>query len=66
MKMAPRILTVDEDPAIAELILPNLRHNGSSTFWAEDGQSALQKLDNELPDVLHAGINCPDSRRHAA
>jgi two-component system phosphate regulon response regulator PhoB len=52
MRLLPRVLIVDDEPAIAELISINLRHNGFTPFWAEDGESAQRELDNELPDVI--------------
>ncbi len=55
MRLLPRVLIVDDEPAIAELISINLRHNGFTPFWAEDGESAQRELDNELPDVILLG-----------
>ena len=34
----PRILIVEDEPSIAELIAVNLRHNGFDPVWAEDGE----------------------------
>jgi two-component system phosphate regulon response regulator PhoB len=36
----PRVLIVEDEAAIAELISINLKHNGLSPIWAEDGESA--------------------------
>src|SRR5450830_2079847 len=52
MKKLPHILIVEEEPAIAELIAVNLRHNGFQPVWAEDGISAQRELDAVLPDVI--------------
>jgi two-component system, OmpR family, phosphate regulon response regulator PhoB len=52
MKMQPRILIVEDEPAIAELIAVNLRHNGMSPVWAEDGESAQREIDAVLPDAI--------------
>lgn len=52
MRIQPRVLIVDDEPAIAELISVNLRHNGFIPSWAEDGESAQIELDRELPDVV--------------
>lgn len=52
MKNMPRVLIVEDEPAIAELIAVNLRHNGFSPIWAEDGESAQRELDAVLPDVI--------------
>ncbi|MBC7378539.1 MAG: phosphate regulon transcriptional regulator PhoB [Burkholderiaceae bacterium] len=52
MKNLPRVLIVEDEPAIAELIAVNLRHNGFTPIWAEDGNSAQRELDAVLPDVI--------------
>jgi two-component system, OmpR family, phosphate regulon response regulator PhoB len=52
MKIQPRILIVEDEPAIAELIAVNLRHNGMSPVWAEDGDSAQREIDAVLPDAI--------------
>lgn len=52
MKKLPQILIVEDEPAIAELIAVNLRHNGFAPLWAEDGVSAQRELDAALPDVI--------------
>lgn len=48
----PRVLIVEDESAIAELIAVNLRHNGFDPIWAEDGASAQRELDAVLPDVV--------------
>ncbi len=52
MKQQPRILIVEDEPAIAELIAVNLRHNGFQPMWAEDGVSAQREIDSALPDAI--------------
>jgi two-component system, OmpR family, phosphate regulon response regulator PhoB len=52
MKIQPRVLIVEDEPAIAELIAVNLRHNGMSPVWAEDGDSAQREIDAVLPDAI--------------
>ncbi len=52
MKQQPRILIVEDEPAIAELIAVNLRHNGMAPVWAEDGDSAQREIDAVLPDAI--------------
>ena len=52
MKQQPRVLIVEDEPSIAELISVNLRHNGFSPTWAEDGVAAQRELDAVLPDVV--------------
>jgi two-component system phosphate regulon response regulator PhoB len=48
----PRVLIVEDEPAIAELIAVNLRHHGFETALAEDADSAQRELDAVLPDVV--------------
>jgi len=52
MKKQPRILVVEDEPAIAELIAVNLRHNGYAPVWAEDGVAAQREMDAALPDAI--------------
>ena len=52
MRKLPRVLVVEDEPSIAELIAVNLRHNGFQPVWAEDGVSAQRELDAVLPDVI--------------
>ena len=48
----PRVLIVEDEPPIAELIAVNLRHNGFQPTWAMDSETAQRKLDDQLPDVI--------------
>jgi two-component system phosphate regulon response regulator PhoB len=52
MKQQPRILIVEDEPSIAELIAVNLRHNGFAPVWAEDGMAAQREIDTVLPDAI--------------
>ncbi|MEI8325934.1 MAG: phosphate regulon transcriptional regulator PhoB [Betaproteobacteria bacterium] len=52
MRRLPRVLIVEDEPAIAELIAVNLRHNGFQPVWASDGDAAQRELDAVLPDVI--------------
>lgn len=52
MRNMPRVLIVEDEPAIAELLAVNLRHNGFQPTWAMDGASAQRELDAVLPDVI--------------
>lgn len=51
MKM-PRILVVEDEAAIAELIAVNLRHQGMLAILAGDGDAAQREIDQVLPDVI--------------
>ena len=52
MRHLPGVLIVEDEPAIAELIAVNLRHNGFRPTWAMDSASAQAELDAVLPDVI--------------
>lgn len=52
MKHQPRVLIVEDEPAIAELISINLQHGGFVAVVAQDSVSAQRELDAVLPDVI--------------
>jgi len=52
MRGQPRVLIVEDESSIAELIAVNLRHNGFSVVWAQDGSSAQNEIHAVLPDVI--------------
>lgn len=52
MRHLPRVLIVEDEPAIAELICINLRHNGLSPTWVDNGEKAQVSIDDVLPDVI--------------
>ena len=52
MKHLPRILVVEDEPAIAELIAVNLRHGGFEPVVAHDSVTAQRELDAVLPDAI--------------
>ncbi|HYP85759.1 phosphate regulon transcriptional regulator PhoB [Variovorax sp.] len=48
----PRVLIVEDESSIAELIAVNLRHNGFDPLWSEDGESAQREIDTAVPDLI--------------
>lgn len=52
MRRAPRILVVEDEAAIAELIAVNLRHNGFAPTLVFDAETARREVDAELPDII--------------
>lgn len=52
MKLQPRVLIVEDEAAIAELMTVNLRHQGFTPVWSQDGPAAQRELDAVLPDVI--------------
>jgi len=52
MRNMPSVLVVEDEPAIAELISVNLRHNGFRTTWAMDSASAEREIEAAVPDLI--------------
>jgi two-component system, OmpR family, phosphate regulon response regulator PhoB len=52
MKSIPRVLVVEDEPAIGELIAVNLRHNGFAPVLAGDAESARREVQAQVPDVI--------------
>lgn len=48
----PSVLVVEDEPAIAELIAVNLRHNGFQPTVAPDSHTAQREIDAVLPDLV--------------
>ena len=52
MRKLPRVLVVEDEAGIAELIAVNLRHNGFAPTVVFDGAAAQREIDAVLPDVI--------------
>ena len=52
MRKQLKILIVEDEAPIAELIGVNLRHNGYHVTWAADGVVAQRELESQLPDLI--------------
>lgn len=52
MKSLPSVLVVEDEAAIAELIVINLKHNGFRPIWAMDGTAAQREMDTAVPDLI--------------
>ena len=52
MRKLPRVLVVEDEPSIAELIAVNLRHNGFAPTVVYDGSAAQRDVDAVLPDLI--------------
>lgn len=48
----PRVLIVEDEPAIAELLAVNLRHQGFDPVVAGDAELAQREVDRILPDLV--------------
>lgn len=56
---ARRVLAVDDDPSILELIVTRLEIAGFDTRRARNGQEALQRLTEFRPEAMVLDINMP-------
>lgn len=52
MKRFPRVLIVEDEPSVAELIAVNLRHNGFIPTVVFDGEAAQREVQAVLPDLI--------------
>lgn len=58
--MGDRILLVDDEPDIVELLEYNLRQSGYAVVTARDGSSALAEVRRQRPDLILLDLNLPD------
>lgn len=54
-----RILVIDDDPAVRELIVDTIRLKGWDALPAPDGSTALQIAESEMPDLILCDIQMP-------
>lgn len=55
----PKILIVEDEPNIRELVIYNLEQNGYRAVWAEDGETGLTLARSERPDLILLDIMLP-------
>ncbi|HEY5656792.1 MAG TPA: response regulator [Myxococcota bacterium] len=58
--MAPRILVVDDEPDLLELVRVNLAQSGYAVETAESGREALERLRRSPPDLVVLDLMLPD------
>lgn len=54
-----KILIIEDEPNIRELVLYNLKSNGYEGIGAEDGITGMEKIKSENPDLLLIDIMLP-------
>jgi two-component system response regulator PilR (NtrC family) len=59
-RRAPRILVVDDERSIRELLAIVLRREGYDVLLAENGKNAISTLEREPVDILISDIKMPD------
>ena len=57
---AARVLVVDDEPAIAELVSTALRYEGFEVATAATGYAAIASVESFLPDVVVLDVMLPD------
>ena len=59
MSRPPRVLVVDDDDVIRQLITVNLELEGFEVETAVDGEDCLAKIDAAAPDVVSLDVMMP-------
>ncbi len=58
--MASKILVVDDEPAVADLLVYNLRKAHYIVLTAEDGRQALETAHRDQPDLILLDLMIPE------
>lgn len=58
--MKQRILVVDDEPEILELVEFNLKQAGFTVTTADDGAEALKKIRAQIPDLIILDVMLPE------
>ena len=56
----PRILVVDDEPSIVEVVSLYLQRGGFQVITASDGASALKELTRQVPDLVILDLMLPE------
>ena len=57
--MADKILIVDDEPEMVEMIQARLGHNGYEVITAVTGEECLEKAEKEKPDIILLDVLLP-------
>ena len=63
LSIPTRVLIVEDDPNIVDLLRSNLAVRGFDTFVSTDGSKALALLETEQPDMVLLDLMLPDAER---
>jgi DNA-binding response OmpR family regulator len=61
----PRILIVDDDPILVEVVSRYLRRHGMETSWVASGSAALEAVERRTPDLVVLDVMLPGRGGHA-
>jgi len=59
MASKAKILVVEDEPGLVEVLEVNLRASGYDVVAASDGLEALRRFDEEKPDLVTLDLNMP-------
>jgi len=59
MSNPPLAIVVEDDPYLSEIYTDTLRSIGITTETFQDGESAMQKLKQVVPDLIILDLNLP-------
>lgn len=59
MTMAKKILVVDDEPFIVQMVSSRLKANGYEVISAADGEEGLRKAQSEKPDLIILDVMMP-------
>ena len=54
-----KILLVDDEPDIIEILRYNLSQEGYEVYSAKDGKSAIKKAEKEIPNLIIMDVMMP-------
>jgi DNA-binding response OmpR family regulator len=57
--MTEKVLVVDDDPSLLELVEYNLKTNGYQTLTASDGQAGIRTFFSDRPDLVILDVAMP-------
>jgi two-component system KDP operon response regulator KdpE len=60
MSIAPRVLVVDDEPAIHRFLTPALMANDYDVLRADNGREALRRIAGDAPDIVVLDLGLPD------
>ncbi len=59
-----KILVIDDEPELRELMVSELEDSGHRTIEAADGEQGLQRALSDNPDIILADIDMPKMNGH--
>jgi DNA-binding response OmpR family regulator len=60
----PRILIVDDDPILAQVVSRYLQRHGMRTEWVADGEAAVAAVERQAPDLVLLDVMLPGRGGH--